>query len=79
MPRIKIVSDKVLGECIKQRWNRSRIGRSQIVDRGALSSRAGRRDRALDIVDDATESTASEGHSDELDPSMSMTEVMGVG
>lgn len=37
------------------------LQRSQIVESGALSSRAGRRDRALDIVDDATESTAEEG------------------
>ena len=35
------------------------LQRSQIVESNALSSRAGRRDRALDIVDDATESAST--------------------
>jgi hypothetical protein len=37
------------------------LHRSQIVDSISLSSRAGRRDRALDIVDDVSEAAPSEG------------------
>lgn len=41
------------------------LHRSQVVESTSLSSRAGRRDRALDIVVDATESTATEGEKPE--------------
>jgi hypothetical protein len=45
--------------------------RSQIVEANSLSSRAGRRDRALDIVDDAAESAPASPEEQLTDPTMS--------